>query len=104
MIKRDFRLSKELENFYIGWIYNPIVGLWNRFADHHNARFEASRVNPSSPPDEQEGWFATLNGKTTRFREHWLQEDLTKLLDEATHGQFSHDLQRQKSKGLKKRP
>lgn len=69
--------KNEIENLYVGWIYNPIIDLWNDFADAHNARFDA-RYSPKN--EDEEGITATVNGKTYRIREHWFAEDFSKVL------------------------
>ena len=41
-------IREYLENLYIGWLYNPMIDQWNKFADFHNERVEWRKNPPKS--------------------------------------------------------
>ncbi len=89
----------ELKNLYIGWIYNPIIDVWNGFADFHNARVDTQQ---NTDFDDDESMTATVDGKTYPIRELWFETDFLKILSKAT-GRSANDLNRAKNKKLSNR-
>ena len=73
----------ELENLYVGWVYNPLVDLWNGFVDFHNARVDAQQARTIHLTEDNEGITAELDGKTYQIRELWFDEDFGKVLEQA---------------------
>lgn len=73
-----------LDNLYVGWIKNPLVDVWNDFADFHNARVERRQARTIHLADDDDSMTATVDGKTYRIRELWFDEDFGKVIDAVT--------------------
>ena len=93
----------ELENLYIGWVHNPLVGLWNGFADFHNARADARQARTIHLTEDDEGITAELDGKAYQIRELWFEEDFAKVLKQAQRSQ-KRAAENQNRKNRKNRP
>lgn len=108
MFKGIYRLTSELENLYIGWVYNPIIDQWNKFADFHNQRVDQSRALKEGRAvhlyRDEDGMFAVVRGKTTRIREHWYETDMLDVLSQASGQPVSKLKQGRKINKAKKRP
>ena len=103
MNKIHWLLSK-LENLYVGWVYNPVIDVWNGFVDFHNARVDRRNAKRVVINEDDEGLFATVDGQEHRIREHWFETDMLKILSKATGKPVSQLKQPRKPKKRLRRP
>lgn len=73
-------LLPEIKNLYVGWVYNPIIGQWNKFADFHNARVVMRGQEPIVIGSDAYSAYVMVDGQKIYVGDHWFDADMQQVL------------------------